>query len=146
MGRERIDMLNSIGLFLERDSMTSEARRYYNLAIGEAARAKDSVWIGIISGNIATVEWDTGNYQEALDLTKKNIEYSYRFNEPIDAMRANLGVASMYAQLSSWDSAEVYAKRALMEMEDKPYFLPYRTDAQKLLSEIAGANLIGEVS
>lgn len=135
--RKRIDMMNSIGVFHERDSMKEESVKFYRRALHMAQLVGDSVWIGILSGNLSTVEWESGNHFNAVRLAKKNIYYSTKFNEPIDAMRANLAVARMYVELGLWDSARVHVDQSLSLMENKPYFLPYNAKAQKILADIA---------
>jgi len=102
-----------------------------------AKLAKDSVWIGIISGNLADIEWEAGRREKAIELVKKNIEYSMKFNEPLDAMRANLILAEMYCKQKDYNKAAEHVAKGLDLMEDKPYFLRFKTDANKILAEIS---------
>ncbi|WP_138094276.1 tetratricopeptide repeat protein [Sphingobacterium daejeonense] len=122
LSRNRIDMVNAIAVYNLRDSAKDEAFRYFEQALDIAEQAKDSVWIGIVSGNLSDREWEKGNYNKAIALVKKNIEYSNKFNEPLDAMRANLILASMYVKLKDWDSARKHVHEAQKGMSDKPYF------------------------
>ena len=135
--RKGIDMLNSIGVFHERDSLKGESIKFYRRALGMAELVRDSVWIGILSGNLSSAEWESGHYSKAVSLVKRNINYSTKFNEPIDAMRANLALAGMYVKLGRWDSARAHVEQALPLMENKPYFLPYMTKAKKVQADIA---------
>ena len=137
LSRNRIDMVNAIAVYNLRDSAKDEAFRYFEQALDIAEQAKDSVWIGIVSGNLSDREWEKGNYNKAIALVKKNIEYSNKFNEPLDAMRANLILASRYVKLKDLDSARKYVHEAKKGMSEKPYFLQYKTDAYKVLADIA---------
>ncbi len=102
----------------------------------EAKLAKDSVWIGIISGNLADHAWRKGEKEKAIGLVKKNIELSMRYNERKDAMRANLNLANWYIELKEWKLAEQYVMTCESLMEDKPYFLKYKVELAKSKSNI----------
>ncbi|MFZ4263563.1 tetratricopeptide repeat protein [Sphingobacterium sp. HJSM2_6] len=137
LSRKRIDMVNAIAVYKERDSLLDDAYHYYKQALHIAKLAKDSVWIGIISGNISEQELRKGNLEQAIVLVKQNIALSTKFNEYLDAMRANLSLASIYILQGKWVLAQdaVWASQQLME--DKPYFLPFRMKSYKYLAEIA---------
>ncbi len=137
LSRKRIDMVNAIAVYMERDSLLDDAYHYYKEALHIANLAKDSVWIGIISGNIAEQEMNKGNFDQAITLVKQNIALSSKYNELLDAMRANLTLASLYIKQKKW----ILAKDAVLEsqkfMEEKPYFLPYQMNSFKYLAEIS---------
>lgn len=135
--RERVDLTNAIAVYLSKDSLNREALIYLNRAMEEAKLAKDSVWIGIISGNLADQAWKSGDRQKAIALIRKNIALSMRYDERKDAMRANLNLASWYLALKEWKLAKQHVVSGINLMEEKPYFLKYKMDASKLLSDIA---------
>lgn len=135
--RQRIDMINAIAIYLSAEKANPKALTYFNLALKEAKLAKDSVWIGIISGNLADYDWGTGKRKSAIDLIKKNIELSIRYNETHDAMRANLVLSNWYIILKEWNLAKQHIAAGEVLMEDKPYFLKHKMDAAKALSDIA---------
>ena len=135
--RERIDLINSIAIYLSQDSTNQESFDYLHQAMEEAHAAKDSVWIGIISGNMADYLWEQGKENEAIDLTKKNIALSMRYDELLDAMRSNLVLASWYSQRKEWNLAKQHVKAGEQLMQDKPYFLRYKMEAEKLMSDIS---------
>lgn len=135
--RERVDLINAIAVYLANDSLNHQAVTYFNRAMSEAKLAKDSVWIGIISGNLADQAWKAGDRQKAIALVRKNIDLSMRFDERKDAMRANLNLASWYIVLQEWKLAKQHAVTSISLMEEKPYFLKYKMEASKLLSDIA---------
>lgn len=135
--RERVDLINAIAVYLSNDSLNHQAVTYFNQAMSEAKLAKDSVWIGIISGNLADQAWKAGDRQKAIALIQKNIDLSMRFDERKDAMRANLNLASWYIVLQEWKLAKQHVLTSISLMEEKPYFLKYKMEASKLLSDIA---------
>lgn len=134
--RERVDLINSIAVYLAKDSLNHQAFSYLNRAMDEAKLAKDSVWIGIISGNLADHAWQKGERKKAIALVKKNIALSMRYNERTDAMRANLNLANWYIELKEWKLAEQYMMACEHLMEDKPYFLKYKMELAKSKSNI----------
>lgn len=134
--RERVDLINSIAVYLAKDSLNHQAFSYLNRAMDEAKLAKDSVWIGIISGNLADHAWRKGEREKAIALVKKNIAFSMRYNERTDAMRANLNLANWYIELKEWKLAEQYMMACEHLMEDKPYFLKYKMELAKSKSNI----------
>ncbi|RKF30903.1 hypothetical protein BCY89_18395 [Sphingobacterium siyangense] len=134
--RERVDLINSIAVYLAKDSLNHQAFSYLNRAMDEAKLAKDSVWIGIISGNLADHAWRKGEREKAIALVKKNIALSMRYNERTDAMRANLNLANWYIELKEWKLAEQYMMACEHLMEDKPYFLKYKMELAKSKSNI----------
>ncbi len=134
--RERVDLINSIAVYLAKDSLNHQAFSYLNRAMDEAKLAKDSVWIGIISGNLADHAWQKGEREKAIALVKKNIALSMRYNERTDAMRANLNLANWYIELKEWKLAEQYMMACEHLMEDKPYFLKYKMELAKSKSNI----------
>lgn len=137
LSRNRIDMVNALGVYSKKDSSYSKATDYFNQALHVAGLARDSVWIGIISGNLADLYWKEGKRSHAIDLVKKNIEYSVKFNDSLDAMRANLALASMYMEENDLKAAENYVNEAIKLMQNKPYFLEYQVEAYLLLSKVA---------
>lgn len=135
--REHIDILNSISIYHKQENKNEPAKQYLNEALKVAEIAKDSVWIGIIYGNLSDYTWAEGDVNKTVDLLKKNIELSGRYDEPIDKMRASLKLAKYLISLQDWKNAKEYVKDALSLMEYKPYFLKHRVEASKLLAEIS---------
>lgn len=103
----------------------------------EARLAKDSVWIGIISGNLGEQAWKAGDRLKAIALMEQHIDLSTRYDESKDAMRANLNLARWYVVLSEWQLAQKYVTAGAQLLEEKPYYLQYRMDVAKLRSDIA---------
>lgn len=135
--RKRIDMLNSIGVYLRKDSIPDKSEGYFLQALEVAEQARDSVWIGIISGNISEFERDRGNLQKAIDLVYKNIYLSEKFEEYLDAMRAYIILAQYYLEKNEPRAAKASLYKAQGYIENKPYFLPYKMDIAKTMAEVA---------
>lgn len=137
LSRKRIDMFNAIGVYSRRDAQLAEAEVYFKHAMKVALEAKDSVWVGIISGNLADFERSRGNINESLALVQRNIKYSEQFNEYLDAMRAYIALAEIYVEKKEWSNAKEALFRSQGYVEDKPYFLQYKRDIAKIFADIA---------
>lgn len=135
--RDKINLLNSLGIYHMEVYNDSLAKFYLKEALQEAKKAKDSVWIGIIYGNLSEYSWKEGKIKETYDFLKQNIELSLRYNETLDAMRSNLKIASYYLSQDDSENADKHVHNSLSLMEDKPYFLTYRVEALKILADIA---------
>lgn len=135
--RKRIDMLNSIGVYLLKDSVLDKSEDYFKEALAVAGQARDSVWIGIISGNLAEFEKRRGNVDLAIDLVYKNIYLSEKFNENLDAMRAYIVLAQYYIDKDNPLAAKTALFKAQGYIQNKPYYLPYKRDIAKTMAEIA---------
>lgn len=135
--RKRIDMLNSIGVYLLKDSVLNKAENYFKEALAVANQARDSVWIGIISGNLATFEKSRGNIDQAIELVYKNIYLSEKFNENLDAMRAYITLAQYYIDIDKPLAAKTALYKAQGYIQNKPYYLPYKMDIAKTMAELA---------
>lgn len=135
--RVRIDLLNALGIYNKRMANEKKAIDYLKQSLNEAILAKDSVWIGILYGNLSDFTWKEGKAEETLNYLKQNITLSMRYNEPIDAMRANLKIATHYLSLNELRKSSQHVQNAINLMEEKPYYLSFRVDALKCLAEIA---------
>lgn len=135
--RKRIDMLNAIGVYLNRDQQMEASERYFKQAMQEAVNTNDSVWVGIICGNLADFERKRGNLDKSLEMVLQNIYYSERFDEPLDAMRAYIELADIYIEKKEWQHAKEALFRSQGYVEEKPYFLQYKRDIAKAFATIA---------
>ncbi|WP_313189729.1 hypothetical protein [Sphingobacterium sp.] len=136
--RKRIDMLNSLGVYSMKDSLLGAGYRYFKLALKEANLAHDSVWVGIVTGNLADIEAKKGNREIAIKLLLENVALSRKFEETQDAMRANLELANLYTEQGEWEKAKSHVLEAQSDMEPKPYYLPYMMESKRVLSKVAG--------
>lgn len=135
--RVRINIINSIAINYDKAKNKVSSHHYLQQALQVAELAKDSVWIGIIAGNLSNYAWQNGDTTQAIYLIKKNIDLSIRHNEPQDAMRANLVLAKYFIALKEWLLALQHIQISKELMKQKPYYLQYQMDAQYALSKIA---------
>lgn len=89
-GRERIDIVNTIGLIYRNNKQYGQAVNYFNIALTTAIANKDAVWIGIAKGNIGSVYFMQGLYKKAWPLIVADYTTSLKYNEPVSAALALL--------------------------------------------------------
>lgn len=135
--RHAIDITNSIGLYYYKDRNFDMATRYYNGALKMAQQTKDSVWIGILNGNIGSLLLIQGDTTKAIKLAKSNVINSIKYHEYIDAMRTLLGLADIAVKQKNWEQAKTYIRQAEAYFEDKPFYVQYKTETYSLKAKIA---------
>lgn len=137
--RQTIDILNAIGVYYYRDSIYDNAEHYYKEGLKVAERTKDTVWVGILQGNIGNILLAKGDTSRALVLSEMNVKTSLKYGEFKDAMRTLLGLAEIAVAQKRWSQAKVYLAQAEVYFEPKPFFLMYKTAAYELKAKIAQA-------
>jgi hypothetical protein len=99
--------INTVALGYHRQKLYDSAFIYYNQALQLAKTIKDTVWMGIVSGNMAQVLYMQGKYDTAYVLlkndyraSKKSGYYDNAANSLQWAARANLGRGNKTAALA----------------------------------------------
>ncbi len=133
-----ISMVNSMGVYSEKQQLLGQAVVHFQRALGIAERNQDSLWMGIIFGNLASIEEQKGNPYKAIRLLKENVRLSVKYNEHLDAMRSMIKLADVLIDVGGWQEAEGYISQSEVYVKSKPFFLPIKTRIAKLRSEIAG--------
>ncbi|MFA6085082.1 tetratricopeptide repeat protein [Mucilaginibacter sp.] len=88
--RNRINILNTIGLTYRDAGQYSVATKYFDKALDMANSRKDSVWITITSGNIGSIYFLQHNYNKALPLVEADYQNSLKYNQLLNASIALL--------------------------------------------------------
>ncbi|ERJ58053.1 tetratricopeptide repeat protein [Sphingobacterium paucimobilis] len=137
--RQTIDILNAIGVYYYRDSIYDKAHHYYKEGLKVAERTKDTVWMGILQGNIGNILLAKGDTSQAIVLSEMNVKTSLKYEDFSDAMRTLLGLAEIAVAQKRWNQAKAYLAQAEVYFEPKPFFLMYKTAAYELKAKIAQA-------
>ncbi len=132
-----ISMVNSMGVYSEKQQLLGQAVVHFQRALGVAERNQDSLWMGIVIGNLASIEEQKGNPSKAIRLLRENVRLSVKYHEHLDAMRSMIKLAEVLIDVGGWQEAEGYLARGEQYVKAKPFFLPFKTRIAKLHSEIA---------
>jgi tetratricopeptide (TPR) repeat protein/DNA-binding CsgD family transcriptional regulator len=135
--RQQIDMYNAMAVYLKRDNNPDDAAVYFSKALEVARQVKDTVWIGIVLGNLADMKYQNGEVEEAIADLKQNIAYSLQYDEHLDAMRSLIELSEIYVKERRYALAKTAVSQAVPYIEDKPYFLIYKLRVAKMLARIA---------
>lgn len=79
--RSVINTINLLGLTYRKKKQYEKAILYFNKAIEKAKQFKDTVWIGILEGNIGDVYNDQGLYHIARPYLTKDVKISLKYKE-----------------------------------------------------------------
>jgi Tfp pilus assembly protein PilF/DNA-binding CsgD family transcriptional regulator len=88
--RDRINIVNTIGLIYRNNKQYGQAVDYFSMALATAIANKDTVWIGIAKGNVGSVYFMQGLYKKARPLIEADYTTSLKYNEPVNAALALL--------------------------------------------------------
>ncbi|MCC8426090.1 tetratricopeptide repeat protein [Mucilaginibacter sp. UR6-11] len=88
--RERIGIENTLALIYRSNHQYQQALNYFNRALNLARQNKDTVWIGIATGNIGSVYLMLNQYEKALPYIQTDYNQSLKYGEKINATIALL--------------------------------------------------------
>nr|WP_294940705.1 tetratricopeptide repeat protein [uncultured Mucilaginibacter sp.] len=147
--RSRINILNTIGLTYRNSAHFNTAMRYFNEALTMAKNSRDSVWVGIVTGNIGSVYFMQGQYARALPLVEADYAVSLKYRQTLNAAIAMLRLVRISMEANKLEPAT----RQLNTVDElllsaKEDVLRYRVDYYELkallgekFGRIAEANL-----
>lgn len=137
LSRQQINMYNAMAVYLKRDKQMEQASHYFSEALTAARQAKDTLWMGIVLGNLADIKYQNGEVEEAIADLKQNIAHSLHYKENLDAMRSLIHLSEIYIQENQYAQAKATVEQAIPYLEDKPYFLLYKLKVSKVLADLA---------
>lgn len=104
--RDQVNITNTIGLIYRNDKEYDNALSYFNKALHLANAYKDTVWAGIVTGNIGSVYFLEGNYDVALPYIKTDYEQSLKYNQVDNAAYALVRLAAISVKKGDFATAE----------------------------------------
>lgn len=128
---------NTIGLNYQRLQQYDSALYNYTQAIQHAESDHDSVWVGIVSGNIGSLYFEQGQDAKAFPLLWKDY-HSCLLIEPRNAGNTLQRIAMIYLRRGQTDSALLLARNSL-RLVQKPgvgYNAAFVRNAYGTLSEV----------
>ncbi|MFD2871867.1 tetratricopeptide repeat protein [Mucilaginibacter ximonensis] len=115
--REKITMINTLGLIRRNNGQYQQALPYFNKALDLAKKSKDTVWVGIATGNIGSVYLSLGDYEKALPAITTDYTQSLKYGEKNNAaiallrlVKINLQKNALVPSLKLLDTAESLIK------------------------------------
>lgn len=128
---------NTIGLNYQRLQQYDSALYSYTQAIQHAQSDGDSVWVGIVSGNLGSLYFEQGQDEKALPLLWKDY-YSCLIREPRNAGNTLQRIAAIYLRRHQLDSALLLARKSLQLVQNPGigYNAAFLRNAYGTLSEV----------
>jgi tetratricopeptide (TPR) repeat protein/DNA-binding CsgD family transcriptional regulator/biotin operon repressor len=98
--------LNTIGLIYFKLDSLDNAIIFYTKAINAATNASNSLWLGVISGNLAQVYKKKGDLKTYLQLCQKDYKLSIESNNYISAANVLLNLTDYYFSIPNLDTIQ----------------------------------------
>ena len=111
--RIAINNTNFFGLIYRQESKYDSALYYFRQAKQMAVANKDSVWIGIASGNIGITYYLQGKNEEAIPLLELDIKECLKAREVGNAVNSMIVLAKVHMKLGNPDKAAQITNRGL---------------------------------
>lgn len=93
--REKITIINTLGLIRRNNQQYQQALGYFNKALALSQQSRDTVWVGIATGNIGSVYFSLGDYEKALPAIRIDYAQSLKYGEKSNATIALLRVVKI---------------------------------------------------
>lgn len=84
----------------------NQSEIYYNKALKDALNRKDTIWVGLVNGNVGTLYYHQKKYKEALPLLEDDIKKSITFKEYTNALISLSDVINIYIEQNQLKIAE----------------------------------------
>ncbi|SFW18946.1 hypothetical protein SAMN02927921_00440 [Sinomicrobium oceani] len=101
-----IQRYNTLGMAYLKSGVTDSAVTYLRMAYKKAAHYRDTIWMGLVSGNIGEVYYAKQDYQKALPYFLKNYEWNKNTYQHFEIpLEANADLAKTYLKTDSLQRA-----------------------------------------
>jgi tetratricopeptide (TPR) repeat protein len=107
---EEINMINTLALTYQKLGDDKEAFNYFTKAFDKAKTTNDSVWMGIISGNIGSIYYRAGQFDKAIHHLRFDYEQSLKYDQFNSAALAVLTLIRCYIEKEDLVQAEALLK------------------------------------
>ncbi|MFY8019991.1 MAG: ATP-binding protein [Bacteroidia bacterium] len=128
-GFELVQHTNSFAYFYKVQGNLDSAEKYFTIGLERAREKKDSIWIGIISGNLGSILYLNGHYKEAEALLIKDKDESLKGKQTTSAINALLNLVDIKLAEPNLKVAEMYLNQASQLIDglqlDDPDLLNY---------------------
>lgn len=135
-----VSCINTVALGYHRQKMYDSAFYYYNRALNKATQIDNKVWVGIVSGNIAQIYYDQGNYGKAKPLFELDSRTSNEAGVYDNAANSMQWLARTEAALGNIPAAKEKLQKAfnLLKMEPDDVYLKNSYLTGSIIFQAAG--------
>lgn len=101
-----INLQNTLGLIYRNDGRYDSALYYFNKVHKLATSLNDSVWMGIITGNIGITYYLQKQYDIAIPMLKEDIRLSLKSGETDNGVNSLIKLTDIYLQRKDWTTVK----------------------------------------
>jgi|GEM_PF-4867477 len=127
--RELTQVFNNLGLAKRKKNALDNASHWFDKALQEAISQKDTIWEGIVSGNLGCTAFLRKDYPKAIQLLEKDIRICLFYKEYTNAISSLIYLGKTYQAQKNYDKALLHYKEAQMYLE-KEYTSVVRYEPQ----------------
>ena len=124
--RLHVFITNNIGLCHLKMNVSEKAFMYFEKAVELAKITKDTVWVGIASGNIGDLFVAKKEYQKALSYLNEDAKTSIKYKEFDNATKTILQIAECYLNLENPPQARMYLDSTERMLKKHSVFIEQR--------------------
>jgi len=135
-----VSCINTVALGYHRQKMYDSAFYYYNRALKKATEIDNKVWVGIVSGNMAQIYYDQGNYEKAKPLFELDSRTSNEAGVYDNAANSMQWLARTEAALGNIPAAKEKLQKAfnLLKVEPDDVYLKNSYLTGSIIFQAAG--------
>lgn len=115
-----VSCINTVALGYHRQKIYDSAFYYYNRALKKATEIDNKVWVGIVSGNMAQIYYDQGNYEKAKPLFELDSRTSNEAGVYDNAANSMQWLARTEAALGNIPAAKEKLQKAFNLLKQVP--------------------------
>ncbi len=126
--RQYTNMLNSIGLCHKHLGRADSALHFYDLAIRNAEKLSDTIWVGIASGNKGEVYFQLREYDKAMTNRMTDLTASLKYGAWTNAVFAHISVAKILLEKNESEKAFFQIREAEKLFAEKSDWIRYENN------------------
>jgi tetratricopeptide (TPR) repeat protein/DNA-binding CsgD family transcriptional regulator len=126
--RQFTNMLNSIGLCHKHLGRADSALHFYDLAIQNAKKLSDTIWVGIASGNKGEVYFKLQDYDKAMTNRMTDLDASLKYGAWTNAIFAHVAVAKILLEKNQLEKAYAQIQEAEKLLAQKINWIQYENN------------------
>lgn len=115
-----ISTYNTMGLIFQKRQQWEKAIAAFQKAREYAIKYREEFWEGLTTGNIGTVYYKQGKYEEALPLLRKDADLSFKNNTHSNGVVSLCDMIRIYLIQKNYEKAQKILEEATMNIEKVP--------------------------
>lgn len=127
---EMANTSNQLGMIYTRLNQFDQARSFYQLSIDQPDKEIEQYFIATALREMAVIDWNSGNYDSALNMAKKALKIYEAENDKLKESLTNRVIANIYRGQEDVDNAITFYRESILlakEIGNKIYQIKAQT-------------------